>query len=129
MARDAVEVVRMAIEGWERGEWRFIEESFHEDAVWVNNARPDGVFEGHEGLRAAYRSWVGAWKEYEATHGELIDAGDGVVVYEMTERGVSKGSGLPVQHTAAVVARVERGKIARLDTYRTFDEARAAAGL
>ena len=61
MERDAVEVVRVAIEGWERGEWRFVEEAFHEDALWVNHARPDGVFERHEGLRAAYRSWVGAW--------------------------------------------------------------------
>ena len=128
MARDAVEAVRVAIEGWERGEWRLIQEAFCEDAVWINHTRPDSIYEGHAGLRQAYRSWVGAWTEYASEHGELIDLGDGVVLYEITESGVSKGSGLPVRHSAAVMARVERGKITRLDTYPSIDEARAALG-
>jgi ketosteroid isomerase-like protein len=47
---------------------------------------------GHDGLRAFYREWNGAWETVESAVEELIDAGERVVSVETTRgRGVASG--------------------------------------
>jgi ketosteroid isomerase-like protein len=51
---------------------------------WDASALPaghelNGVFRGHEALRAWFRSWVSAWEITDYEHEDLIEAGDHVV--------------------------------------------------
>ena len=38
---------------------------------------PDGkVYRGHDGVREAFRIWIGTWEDYRQELDEVIDAGD-----------------------------------------------------
>jgi ketosteroid isomerase-like protein len=86
-------------------------------------------YHGHDGLRAFYREWNGAWETVESDLEELIDAGEHVISVETT-RGRGRASGAAVELHQCGIWRIRAGKIVRvewLDTTR--EEALEAAGL
>jgi hypothetical protein len=52
-----------------------------------------------------------------------------VILATVTETGRGKGSGVPVQHTFALLYTVIDGKIARITGFPSGEEALEAAGL
>jgi ketosteroid isomerase-like protein len=86
-------------------------------------------YHGHDGLRAFYREWNGAWETVEADVEELIDAGDRVVSVETT-RGRGVASGAAVELHQCGIWTIRAGKIVRVEWLdATREEALEAAGL
>ncbi len=88
----------------------------------------DGVYYGHDGLRAVYRDWYEAWDEYEEELEELIDADDRVISV-VTGRARGRASGVAVENAHhAGVWTIQDGKIIRVVWFPSRQEALDAAG-
>ena len=75
------------------------------------------------------RSWIGTFEKYRYEVERLTDLGPGTVLAGASETGRGKGSGAPVDRSFAVLYTVIDGKIARMTTFRTEQDALEAAGL
>ena len=129
MSEHNVEVVRAALSHFlATGEPHFA--LLSEDVVTADHDVMDaGEYLGHSGQARWLEDWGAAWSEFhiEQPH-EYIDAGDDVVaVFHLTATG--RASGVTVEREDALVCRVERGLIARLDYYNNRAEALAQIGL
>lgn len=91
---------------------------------------PDGrVYRGHEGVREAFRIWMGTWEEYRQELDELIDVGDDEVIVLVRELGRGKGSGIELERPTAGVWRLRSGKAIRIRFYETRQAALEAVSL
>ena len=86
------------------------------------------VVMGKEAMVAMLRRYWGAFEDYSMTASEVIGAGQSVVVV-IQEHGRGKGSGVPLDREWAQIWTFSRGRIVRVEPYRTRDEAVQAAGL
>jgi ketosteroid isomerase-like protein len=111
-----VEVVKGAVEAFERGSFDEALAAFAPDVVYevLPSTGPEpGVHHGHHGMRRAFGDWMASWDEYEAGVHEVIEAGEHVVVVGW-DRGRAKGSGALVERDEiAFVYRVNGDRIAR----------------
>ena len=85
-------------------------------------------YHGHDGLRAFYREWNGAWETVESDVEELIDAGERVISVETT-RGCGVASRAPVELHQCGIWTIRDGKVVRVAWVEKRDEALEAAGL
>jgi ketosteroid isomerase-like protein len=86
------------------------------------------VYHGHDGLRAFFREWYGAWETLEPDVEELIDAGERVISVEIT-RGRGDTSGIAVELTQYGVWTIRAGKVVRAAWFGARAGALEAAGL
>jgi ketosteroid isomerase-like protein len=87
------------------------------------------LYHGHDGLRAFYREWNGAWEVVESDVEELIDAGERVISVETT-RGRGLASGAVVELHQCGIWTIRAGRIVRVEWLdATREEALEAAGL
>ena len=90
---------------------------------------PDGrVYRGHEGVREAFRIWMGTWADYRQERDDPIDAGDEVIV-PTREYGRGKGSGVALERPTFGVWTMRDGKVVLIRFYSTRAEALEAVGL
>jgi ketosteroid isomerase-like protein len=75
-----------------------------------------------------FRNWLSVFGDFDPQVEELIDAGDEVIAV-LHERGRGKLSGAMVEGRLAHVWTVRDGKLWRLRSYATKQEALDAAGL
>jgi ketosteroid isomerase-like protein len=107
---------------------------YAEDIVWdLSNARraalnPKPVYQGHEGVRHAWRDMLSAFGEVDFEVEELIDAGDQVLAV-IREREVGRASGVPVETTHLAVWTLAGGKVTRMQVFDDRHAAERAAGL
>lgn len=83
---------------------------------------------GREQAVEAFHSYWRSWDDYEIDPVEFIDAGQSVVVI-VRERGVGKGSGVPVERDHFQVWTFRRRKLVRWEAFATREAALEAAGL
>jgi ketosteroid isomerase-like protein len=83
---------------------------------------------GPAGVREFFRRWVGTFDEWGYEVGEVIDAGDSVVVH-IHQWGRGKGSGAPVESHFWQVWTVRDGKVVRGTHHSEKAEALEAGGL
>jgi ketosteroid isomerase-like protein len=109
-------------------------EVYAEDIVWdLSNARraalnPKPVYQGHEGVRQAWRDALSVFGEVDFEVEELIDAGDQVLAV-IREREVGRASGVPVETTHLAVWTLAGGKVTRMQVFDDRHAAERAAGL
>ena len=89
--------------------------------------RPEVDF-GRDAVIEMLREYWGAFVDYSVEAEEFVDAGTAVVI-AIVERGRGKGSGAPFERRMAWLWSFRRGKIVRLEPFRTKEEALAAVGL
>jgi uncharacterized protein len=130
MSQENVEIVRACLEAWQRGD----------EAMAMNALAPDieinlvgaavggEVFHGHEGVREAVEGFDSAWERSEFEFGDLLDAGDHVVV-PFTHRLRGRASGIDVVARYSAVFTVRDGKIVRFRDFASRGAALEAAGL
>jgi uncharacterized protein len=130
MSQENVEIVRACLEAWQRGD----------EATAMNALAPDieinlvgaavggEVFHGHEGVREAVEGFDSAWERSEFEFGDLLDAGDHVVV-PFTHRLRGRASGIDVVARYSAVFTVRNGKIVRFRDFASRGAALEAAGL
>jgi ketosteroid isomerase-like protein len=125
-----VEVVRRSFEALARGDLEAFFEAHAPGIEWSTGAdEPDPeTYRGAEGMRRftadSAEAWVNRFDD-AVRFADFIDLGDWVVVpWTATLEGRASGAAVEVHETYAV--RVDDGRIARVEEYRTTDEALAA---
>ena len=129
MSRENVELVRQSCEAFDRGDYAAALDPLHPEIAYDLTHFPDGqVYRGHEGVREAFRIWLGTWEDYRQTREELIDAGDHVIVPTL-ESGRGKGSGIQLDRATFGIWTVREGKVVSIQFRATRGEALEAVGL
>jgi ketosteroid isomerase-like protein len=131
MSRENVEIVRGHIEAW-RAEDAPRAVSFFDPHVVADVSRTGGIdsaFYGQEAITEFFRRWAGTFEDYRWEVERLTDLGSGAVLAVLREIGRGKGSGARVDRPLATLYTVIDGKIVRITTFRTEQEALEAAGL
>jgi ketosteroid isomerase-like protein len=89
------------------------------------SAEPD-TYEGHEGARRYFAGFAGTIQELTYEPLEIEDQ-DGIVIAWMRFGGRGVSSGIEVVQHAAVVTRVEGGKVVRMESHPDMETAREVA--
>jgi ketosteroid isomerase-like protein len=126
MSRENVDIVRAALDAFERGE---VERALAMADPQLVSTRvdPDGaVFHGHAGFLRMLDEWVEGFADLSFSGDEFIDAGDRVIVrLRQSARGTA--SGVPVEGEFWLVYTLTAGMIRRLDIYSDRRQALEAA--
>jgi hypothetical protein len=101
----------------------------HDDVEWSEPPdQPDPkTWSGHEGVTRSIRSWAGAWDGYRIEPVGLADIGKGQVLAHIMQSGRGKGSGVEISEEQYQLWTLREGKAARLQMFRSRDEALRAA--
>ncbi len=130
MSQKNVEIVaRMYAEARTRPEALF--EFLDDDIEWETTALDmAGTAQGRgpDTVRSFFRSWVGAFEEWDYVAENLIDAGDSVVA-RIHQWGRGKASGVTVENRFWQVWTIRGGKAIRATHHTDRDKALEAAGL
>ena len=130
MSQENVEVVRRAVEAYERegldGSMRY----YAPEVEWTTTdvAIERATYRGHDGVRRFFGTLDEQFDDLRFDVEELIDAGDQVIVTIRTG-GRGRASGAPVDGTWSYVCSLRDGMIYRVRTYSERAEALEAAGL
>jgi ketosteroid isomerase-like protein len=130
MSQENVEVVRSALEAFERGGLDATLAFYDPDVTWVvaEDEPEPATLRGHDGLRALLAQWVQAFDELHIDPKEFIDAGEAVVMpYQFRARERSSGSEIAAPETWVFWLR--DGMIVEVREYRHKADALEAAGL
>jgi ketosteroid isomerase-like protein len=129
MSQENVEIVTRCCEAFDRGDYETALNALAPDVEYDLSHFPDGrVYRGHEGVREAFRIWMGTWEDYRQERRDLIDAGEEVVVPTL-EHGRGKGSGVELDRQTVGVWTMRDGKAVRIRFYTTVAEALEAVEL
>jgi ketosteroid isomerase-like protein len=129
MSQQNVEIVTRCCEAFDRGDYETALNALAPDVEYDLSHFPDGrVYRGHEGVREAFRIWMGTWEDYRQERRGLIDAGEEVVVPTL-EHGRGKGSGVELDRQTVGVWTMRDGKAVRIRFYTTVAEALEAVEL
>ena len=134
MSQENVEIAREAFDREARRDARIldvydpdVEMDFSESpfADFMTAGRRRGIGE----VQNAFRDWYDAFQAVETDVGELIDAGDYVVVvFTYRSRGRASGAEVEWKHMAGLWT-FREGKVVRVAWLRTREQALEAAGL
>jgi uncharacterized protein len=130
VSRENVELVREGIAAFMRGDAASVKALVDPDVVTYRAPPlPDAqTFHGPDGVVQAYVTWTAQFGEFDMTTGELIDAGDQVIV-ELIQRGTGQASGVEVEGHFWCVYTLAAGKVRRLDIFNDRNTALETAGL
>jgi ketosteroid isomerase-like protein len=130
MSQENVEIVRRAVESFNRRDIAAILADFDQDAAWVEDQRYPGaeIFRGPSGVERSIRKWWDAWAEIAMDLEETIDLGDRVV---LAGRVQARGhdSDVTVEAPFGGVYEFRAGKVLRVEILGSRDEALEAVGL
>jgi ketosteroid isomerase-like protein len=106
---------------------------FAEDLEWVmpSGFDPDAPSESHHGVDgaiAAMTDHLSPWEEYRNVVERYIDAGASVVALAH-EYGKARNGGSDIDLEVGMVWTFAAGKVARVESFRSHEEAVRAAGL
>jgi ketosteroid isomerase-like protein len=130
MSQESLDAVRRTLAAFNSGEVEQVLASVHPEfearIAPELSAEPD-TYRGASGVQRYFDSFREAFEQIRFEVEELTDAGDTVVVgLRMT--AIGKLTGIPVEQRNAGVWTVVEGRVARIDTYVTVEEALRAAG-
>jgi uncharacterized protein len=129
MSQENVEIVRRCCEAFDSGDYATALDALAPGVEYDLSHFPDGgVYRGHDGVRDAFRIWMGTWEDYRQERSDLIDAGDEVIV-PTWEHGRGKGSGVELDRETVGVWTMRDGKAVHIRFYPTLSDALAAVGL
>jgi ketosteroid isomerase-like protein len=128
MSQENVEIVRQALEKWNRGDRDSLDEMWDDDVVLrTAEGWPERVFFG----KAAVRSFFDGWVETvggEVVVEDMIDAGNAVVVRQRVHlSGVQ--SGIEGDQRSTSIVTLREGKAVMLEFFWDHQKALEAAGL
>jgi ketosteroid isomerase-like protein len=131
MSEENVELVRRAVDAYNRRDLDGIVENWAPDAVldWSNSRGLEaGVFRGHGEIRAFTQRFLEAFDEVRLEIDDLHEVEDGLLIMENVTylRG---RDGIEVQARSAWLITIRDGEQTSLTLYQTKQEALEAAGL
>jgi ketosteroid isomerase-like protein len=127
MPPENVEIVRRSLEAFARGDFDTAFAAHDPSTEWCTAAdEPDTqTYRGFAGLRDLVRTVSEPWEDRFAQVMEFegfIESDDWVVV-PWSARLRGKGSGISIAVSETYAVRVQRGKIVRVEEYRTKQDA------
>ena len=129
MSQENVEIVRRRNEAFNSGDETWV--GFFDAGVEFLSPPEfpdDSVFTGHNGIRHGAALWTQSFTEYEWHEDRVIDARNCVVgLYH--HRGRIKDSGAWIERPVGAVYFLQDGKIVRVLSFFSWDEALKAVGL
>lgn len=130
MPPDRAAVLRAVYSEWARGNFRAGEDLWDADVVF--SLRPEfpdaGTYNGSEGVRGYMVAFLSAWNDLTITATEIIAAGDSVVV-AVSQRGIGRESGTPVELHYFHAWSFRGRKAIRFESIRDRADALEAVGL
>ena len=132
MSQENVALVMSMYDAVQRREYESPFEVWDENAVWDMSGfgLPDmaKLYRGHDGIRAFWRAWLGAWEtiEFKALRSE--DHGDRVIV-EVEQRNRGRASGAAVDFHYFQAFTLRNGKVTASYMAETRAKALEAVGL
>src|SRR5687767_11649492 len=136
MSHENVEIVRQVFEAAARRDQGAALSLYAGEIEWDTSRRGtpgdmagSGIYRGHDGLRAWFRSWHEAWEDLVDHLDEVVDAGDRILsVVTMRARGRASGAEVTSRRYFGVWT-IRDGKVTRVVWFSTRAEALEAAGL
>jgi ketosteroid isomerase-like protein len=127
---DPREMLRLALEAWNRGDTEGILELLDTDVrIHLSGAFPDldTEYRGHEGFLAFWRAMTDMWSPLELEGGE-IEQLEGLLLSPITFKGTGR-EGIQVQRDFWFVWQLDddRGKVVAYSSHRDRESAIAAA--
>jgi ketosteroid isomerase-like protein len=108
--------------------WNVLDDEVRWEVGGLDIPDSEGTWHGPSGVREFFRRWVGTFDEWSYEFGDVIDAGDSVVV-RMHQWGRGKGSGATVEWQFWQVWTIRDGKVVRYTHHAEKAEALEAVGL
>ena len=131
MSEQDVELYREGIAAWNRADRDWVlaritdDFSFHAAQLFPGIRE---VYEGRQGLRDFWREFIEEpWSELEIRIERIEPLEDGRLIAELAFRGIGAGSGAEVTVRYVHLVAFRDGQVARIDGFREWDEAVAAA--
>lgn len=128
-----VELVRSIYAAWERGDFS---ETFWADpeidCYFIGDTPAAGSSKGLEGMAAAWREWLSAWREFHVEASEYRELDHERVLVLLRFAGQGKTSGLEIGQVwteGASVFRIREGTVVQLLLYTDAQRALADLGL
>ncbi len=133
MSRENVELIRAAMDAWNRGAWDEALRDAAPDFVLDNSMNKGewrGVHRGPDQVKRAWQTFTEPWQSVRIDISEFIEAGEGVIVTRQTGHFVGRdGIELPGPARSGWLWKVRDGKLLYVATYNDLDEALEAAGV
>ena len=83
---------------------------------------------GPDGLERSLADIADQFRDYDVWPGELVAHGPETVIALLNRRGVTHRGDVPIEDRFAQVFTVEDGRITRIQSFKTLDDARSALG-
>jgi ketosteroid isomerase-like protein len=133
MSQENVELVRQAIEAWNRGDLdamlQVIDPEVEMTPVIAQLVEGDAVYRGIPGARRFWEDWRIAWNfQWEIGALDLRDVGDSVIMIARASL-TSQTSGMELDAPMGVVFTLRNGRVLRVTSHLDPAEALEAAGL
>jgi ketosteroid isomerase-like protein len=130
MSEENVEVVRDAIDAWNRGDYEAWIAGFDSACEFRPlRAQLEGrAYRGHDGLRRFMDDFTLDWDQVRFEVREIRDVGDKVLVL-IRFQGRGRASGADLDVPIGIVGEVRQGKITEARMFSDPDEALEAVGL
>ena len=132
MSQENVEIVREAIEAFNRGDLEAALQRMHPDIEWQTlDAFPDaGTYRGHEEVREFWQTWRQTFRGFRLHVEECVPVGEHFVLATFRVAGEGAGSGVGVESPAVFqLGEMRDGQVIRVGMFSTEIEALEAAGL
>jgi ketosteroid isomerase-like protein len=124
---DLVERTRRGFDAGSRQDVEAVMSDYGPRSVWDMSPVGLGVYEGQVAIRRFFEDWWGSYREYRNQVEEILDLGNGVILYVVRIEGCLLGSDAYTRLRYAGIAEWVEGVVRRTTNYTDIDEARAAA--
>ena len=133
MSRENVEIIRAAMEAWNRGDLDGALKDAAPDMVLDNSMNLgewSGVHEGADQVRRMWQAFTENWESVRIEIHEFIEVDEAVVLTRQKAHFVGRdGIELPGPTRSGWVWTLHEGMLVRLTAYNDLDEALEAVGL
>jgi ketosteroid isomerase-like protein len=133
MSQENVETVNAGCEAWIRGDlnayFELCDPSVEWDTTNYEGWPEDDVYSGRKGVHRFLEEWRASWEQYEAGVEEYLDIDSERVLVLWWQRGVGRGSHIPVKMDWALICTLKRGLVRRMEAFSDRREALKAVGL
>ena len=127
------ETMRRGFEAWNAQDFEALLSIFDPGLEWdmsrLEGWPEDQVYEGEEGLKRLWSTWLEPWDEFRLEAAEMIAKGDKVFSHvRMLTRGRGGGAAVGLEY-GQVTTFDSAAKVKRNQVFSSLREARAGAGL
>ena len=133
MSEENVEIVRGAIEAFNRQDFDVLASVCHEDFEFVSVLAAvdagEATYRGSDAWREYSERMSETWDDWRVEDVQVFDGGDDRIAVIFRLLGSGKSSGVPVDREVGADYRIRDEKLWRMRSYSTAREALEAAGL